>query len=236
MVLLKENQVVKNPEEILVPSIEIISQDLSSLTLTTTEDDLAAKLVDIEDNNDVKFDTVDIPGKGQGMIATTKIYPGDVIYAETPLIIVPDDIFNDVEACEEFLEKKINLLSSEDRELLLGLIDCRNADETFQYCGKFYTNAMNYDGDAAICPIIARANHSCRPNAEFVSRPDLGRQLLVAMYIIEEEEEISINYMPMLEEGTDIRDVRQSYLRKWYGFQCCCRACTLQVAGKLLLN
>ena len=228
MVLLTQGQVVQNPEEILVPSIEIINQDLSSLTLTTTEDDLAVKLVDIEENN-VKFETVDIPGKGQGMIATAKIYPGDVIYAETPLIIVPDDIFNDVEACEEYLERKINLLSSSDRELLLSLIDCRNADETYQYCGKFYTNAMNYDGDAAICPIIARANHSCRPNAEFVSRPDLGKQLLVAMYIIDVGEEICINYMPMLDEGTDTRDVRQSYLRKWYGFQCCCKACTLQV-------
>ena len=76
---------------------------------------------------------------------------------------------------------------------------------------------------------MAMANHSCRPNAEFVDRTDIEQQLLVVIYVIEAGEEININYMPMEDEGTDTKEVRQEFLRRFYGFQCCCKACTLQV-------
>ena len=42
--------------------------------------------------------------------------------------------------------------------------------------GIFFTNDMNFNGDAALFPTIARANHSCVPNADFISRPSLGVQ------------------------------------------------------------
>jgi len=179
------------------------------------------------------FKTQELPGKGVGMIAMKKFYPGDLILAEKPLIRVPDAIFENPDECEEFLEKKMNSLSSSDRELFLGLTDKRvvEEDDSFDphpYTGIFYTNAMSYDDDAVLCPVMARANHSCRANAEFISRTDLGEQHLVANYIINEGEEITINYMSMVEEGSDIRESRQSYLRESYGFQCCCVACTLQ--------
>jgi len=35
--------------------------------------------------------------------------------------------------------------------------------------------------------------------------------------------------MPVADEGSDLREVRQDYLREWYGFQCACAECTLQV-------
>ena len=66
-------------------------------------------------------------------------------------------------------------------------------------------------------------------NAEFIDRTDIGLQLLVVIYVIEAGDEICINYMPMEDEGCDNREVRQEYLRRYYGFQCCCKACTLQV-------
>lgn len=179
------------------------------------------------------FEVREIPCKGMGMIATHKLYPGDLILAEKPILKVPEDVFEDVESCEEFIEKEMNKLSSEDRELFLGLSDKRvkESEDFFDptpYCGIFYTNAMSYGDEAVLCPVMARANHSCRANAEFVSREDLGEQHLVANYIINAGDEISINYMSMLEEGTDVRDTRQSYLRELYGFQCTCAACTLQ--------
>ena len=70
----------------------------------------------------------------------------------------------------------------------------------------FYTNCMSYgDEDVCVCPVMARANHSCRPNADFVSRVDRGKlssqtprdecdpgeMELRAMYIIEAGEEVS---------------------------------------------
>ena len=50
------------------------------------------------------------------------------------------------------------------------------------------------------------------------------------MYIIEAGEEVTLNYMAMAEEGSEVREVRQEYLRRLYGFQCTCKACTLQVS------
>lgn len=180
------------------------------------------------------FKIVQIPCKGTGMIATRKLYPGDMILAEKPVIIVPNDIFSDVVKCEEeFLERKINKLSSKERELTLALTDCREMEESDYYdpnpyCGMFSTNAMHFEEDAALCPVMARANHSCRANAEFISRADLGVQRLIANYIIKEGEEITINYMAMRKEGLDVKETRQAYLRQSYGFQCACWACTIQ--------
>ena len=47
-------------------------------------------------------------------------------------------------------------------------------------------------------------------------------------YVINKGEEITINYMSMAEEGSDTKETRQFYLRRDYGFQCTCKACTLQ--------
>ena len=62
---------------------------------------------------------------------------------EKPLIVIPDNIFEDHEKTDAFIERKINQMSCEDRETFLGLSDCRNLEDP-QYCGRFYTNAMNY--------------------------------------------------------------------------------------------
>ena len=60
-------------------------------------------------------------------------------------------------------------------------------------------------GDAALFPNMAMANHLCQPNAEFIDRTDIGLQLLVVIYVIEAGDEICINYMPMEDEGCDNR-------------------------------
>lgn len=182
------------------------------------------------------FKIVQMPCKGSGMIATRKLYPGDLILAEIPTLIIPNATFENVKKCENFLEKEINKLSSDKRQLVLGLTDCRERDlddyyDPNPYCGMFYTNAMHFNEDAVLCPVMARANHSCIPNSEFITRADLGKrgtQHLMANYIINQGEEITINYMAMENEGSDSRETRQAYLREFYCFQCTCRACTLQ--------
>lgn len=227
MVLLNNNSIENSDlsktvtDDIILASVDIINRDLASVALIEEHD--------LEASN---YEIVCIPGKGKGMIATKKLYPGDIILAETPLIIVPDKTFEDVEKLETYLERKINNMTGDDRDRFLDMADSRTVGEDqfdeFLYSGKFYTNAMNFDGDAAVCPTMARANHSCRPNAEFISRPDLDKMMLVTMYVIEAGQEVNINYMAMTDEGTESRDIRQAFLRKWYGFQCLCTACTLQ--------
>jgi len=199
---------------------------------TAKQKSSAQSKIGLEEFEVPAFKIVEIPCKGFGMVATKKLFPGDLILAEKPLFIISEEIFSDVETCEEYLEKAVEKLSSKQRELFLGLSDKREQDKGHfdpnPYCGIFYTNAMAYEDDTVLCPEMARANHSCRANAEFVARPDLGEQHLVTNYMIMEGEEITINYMSMVEEGSDTKETRQSYLRRLYGFQCTCRACTLQ--------
>ena len=130
-------------------------------------------------------------------------------------------------------------MSSMEREIVFKLANKRMnvEDDRFDptpYCGILATNAMTWGhgDDAVICPKMARANHSCRPNAEFVSRLDLDEQHLVTIYPIAEGEEITINYMDMDEEGTETTKARQSYLRNSYKFQCSCEACETQVGQR----
>lgn len=181
-----------------------------------------------DENNEASFKITNISGKGMGMIATKKLYPGDAILTEAPLIVVSDDIFEDYEATEKFLDRAVNKLSCQDREAYLSLTDCRT-DEDPTYVGILYTNDMNYDGDAAVMPVMARANHSCSPNADFVTRIDQGVQRLYAMAVINIGEEITINYLPASAEGLDNRETRQKYLRTYYGFPCVCKTCSLQL-------
>jgi len=166
-----------------------------------------------------------VPGKGVGMVAERKLYPGDLILAEAPLVFVPDHL--DMEGTQLLLEETVHRMTNIQKKVLLCLSDCRNPEQP-KNLGRFYTNAMSFDDDAVLCPIMARANHSCKPNAEFVPRKDLGLLQLRAMYVIQQGEEVNINYMEMEGEGGDIRDVRQEYLRRCYGFQCMCECCTLQ--------
>jgi len=182
---------------------------------------------DEKDLDGQPYQMICLAGKGTGLIATRNLYPGDLIMEEVPALLIPDEIYEDTESASDMIDKQILGLSSSQRELVLGLTDCRTPEDP-SYLGLFYTNDMNYDGDACLCPVMARANHSCRPNAEFTTRRDLGHQRLVAMYNVKKGEEITINYMPISDEGCDVKDTRRAYLREWYNFHCLCLSCVVE--------
>ena len=114
--------------------------------LRETEDD---KIIPNDEGDDYKDDVeaeasaeepcyriLPIPGKGQGMVATRKLYPGEVVMTERPLLVVPDTIFRDYSRVETFIERRINRMSCEDRDRFLGLTDCRNV-MGHAYCGRY---------------------------------------------------------------------------------------------------
>ena len=77
------------------------------------------------------------------------------------------------------MDKKINRLSSEQRRIFFELSDSRCGPlypEDKTALGIFYTNDMNFNGDAALFPVIARANHSCVPNTDFITRTESGKK------------------------------------------------------------
>ena len=59
--------------------------------------------------------------------------------------------------------------------------------------GIFYTNCMNFvDESAAVFPKMARGNHSCAPNTEFITNHSLHAQELIAVKPIEKGAEITL--------------------------------------------
>ena len=62
----------------------------------------------------------EISGKGIGMVATRKLYPGDLVLAETPMLTMPEKVFDDKDhdVAEDWMERAINRLSSTQREVL----------------------------------------------------------------------------------------------------------------------
>lgn len=190
-------------------------------------------------NEDLKkepaYEISHLPGKGKCLIARRDIRAGEVILTEKPLINMPDSVYSyeDMRDVETWLDRHLNRFSSDDRITFFDLADCRtpaltDGQEEKSALGIFFTNDMNFDGDAAIFPVISRANHSCVPNADFVTRGERRVQEIIATSNIASGEEITLCYLQAASEGSEGKKERQGYTRLWYGFQCLCRACSLE--------
>ena len=182
---------------------------------------------------DFKSDSVSVIStetQGKCLVSGGNFEIGDTILIESPMIVMPSDIFDssDEDLVETWLDKQINELTCQQRQLFFDLSDSRTSKEAKTSLGIFYTNDMNYIQDsAALFPLMARANHSCSPNADFVTRPDLNSQTLIAIKKIGKGEPVTVSYLPSSGEGSDIKSVRQKYLSFWYLFTCQCSLCLL---------
>lgn len=225
---------------VLTVSSELPPVSVLSLGKSLPKDLICPKDVK-EDSSGVGYEVKKLPGRGSGLIATKDFYPGDLVMREHPIINMPDKVFSrdDPDYIEDWLDKRINKLSSEDRFKFYDLSDARGAqydedsgESSKTTLGIFYTNCMNFvDDSAALFPTMARSNHSCTPNSEFITRTKLGVQDLVATRSIKKGEEITLSYIPAADEGSDERKVRVNYLLEWYGFQCNCHTCCLKGAS-----
>jgi hypothetical protein len=77
----------------------------------------------------------------------------------------------------------------------------------------------------AIFPLVARLNHSCRPNAQHAWNEARGIEVVHAVRDIQEGEELTLSY---LAGGASTE--RQSRLKEYFGFNCTCEACSLPAA------
>ena len=71
--------------------------------------------------------------------------------------------------------------------------------------------------------------HSSMFHSNILIHRCLGVQDLVAVHPILKDEEITLCYLPSASTGSEVLELRKGYTRKWYGFNCSCRACTRQV-------
>ena len=69
---------------------------------------------------------VNIPGKGQGVVAKSSIPKGTLILQDSPLFIVPNSVHTDnPEDLNSYLERQVNNLTEDDRSYFYSLADCK---------------------------------------------------------------------------------------------------------------
>ena len=124
-----------------------------------------------------------------------ELYPRTNDYTKTKLV---KSIYKIIKSDKKFNEYDKNLI-----ELCIA---------------KYIFNAFEgYDYGPLTLPIIAKINHSCKPNVKFRFNRDTGSMHLYAIRDIKKGEEIFDSYL----ENKKI-NVHKEYLQEHYGFICNC--------------
>jgi hypothetical protein len=110
------------------------------------------------------------------------------------------------------------------QRLVMSLSDAHHAEPTVW--GTMKTNAIptndtSMPPSSGIFVLACRLNHSCKPNARYFWRQDLGRELVFAIRPIAAGEEVTVQYT----QGYLPRAERRLVLRAGFNFMCACVAC-----------
>ncbi|WZH45890.1 SET domain-containing protein [Fusarium acuminatum] len=164
----------------------------------------------------------EVPGKGEGLIATRKILKGTRILSEEPIIRVPEDT-PDSPALRASIRRQVDALTSDQRRAFLALCNIYPGDAASKYVGIIRTNALPIDTGSGIFLDACRINHACDNNAQKSWNEAIKRHTVHALRDIDKGEEITITYVGVLTN----RRTRQEALRKKFKFTCSCRLCSL---------
>eukprot|EP00931_Biecheleriopsis_adriatica_P102995 TRINITY_DN77890_c0_g1_i1.p1 TRINITY_DN77890_c0_g1~~TRINITY_DN77890_c0_g1_i1.p1 ORF type:complete len:373 (-),score=52.85 TRINITY_DN77890_c0_g1_i1:108-1226(-) len=176
------------------------------------------------------FQSVEIAGKGIGVIATRDIAEGELVLSESPLLTWSVEASTEVGAagaslCEvvpEEVLQTINGLSDASKQRLLSLHDRFADGGPKTLLGILSTNGFSHsDGLMILCEATSRFNHSCCPNCESTFYDGADEKQIYASRAIQEGEELCIPYIDV----RVTRQERQDLLDMW-GFRCSCEACS----------
>lgn len=175
------------------------------------------------------------PGKGLGVFATHTLEPGDIVMQEEPLIKIRPPEFRDgmgypLNQIGILVREAFENLSADMQADVLSLhAHLTAAEKNNPNLDKlrpiFRSNAYTTGKDIGLFPKIARINHSCRPNTSYFWNERLNKRVVYATRRIEEGEEFSVTYIPLLFTHAE----RQKRLDQ-YGFECSCEACSADTA------
>ncbi|KAM0269036.1 hypothetical protein ACHAQH_009853 [Verticillium albo-atrum] len=166
----------------------------------------------------------DVPGKGLGLVAVTKIIKGTRIFSESPLLRVPRST-NSKKRAGKSLAKDISTLSDDERQAFFSLYNAFE-DEATPELGIVRTNALPLGSDASTGGVFveaSRVNHACLQNAQNSWNEGLQKLTIHSIRDIDEGEEITIMY---LRDRTN-RAARQLALQRDFRFTCSCELCSL---------
>ncbi|KAK4239850.1 hypothetical protein C8A03DRAFT_32043 [Achaetomium macrosporum] len=193
--------------------------------------------------NPAKFEMRAIPGKGMGLIATAYIQRGDLLMAENPSLMVDYRAFNELTKVQytSLQGHAVSNLPSSHSAIVLNL-SAHTTDTSHLTLEEHVdliasTNCFDIDPDEgdedqhnsfySLFPAIARFNHDCRPNADYVFSHRTLAQYIYAARDIAPGEELTISYINPLMSRAE----RQGRLKQW-GFECACPLCTLDGARR----
>jgi hypothetical protein len=161
-----------------------------------------------------------VSGKGNGLVATRRLFPGEWILEEIPLLQAETEDFKS----ETFVASVVGELSKNKRKKFQRLY---NAFPEHSDVGILKTNCYGLGCDesrSGVFDKLSHVNHSCRPNAERWWDPDRGMETLYAVREIQENDEITVAYTWCSGKS---REERQSYLLRGWRFECHCECCAL---------
>lgn len=177
-------------------------------------------------NSPAMYALRDVPGKGKGLVAIQDIPSGTQILSEQPVITIPERHRNN-EWLKTHISSQVDSLKEHQQQSFLSMFNLYPyQDAAEQYLSIIRTNSLPIDADGISGGIFleaCRINHACDNNAQKNWNQLLKRHTIYALRDILEGEEITIYYLGR----DDSRAVRQERLQEKFGFQCCCRLCTL---------
>jgi hypothetical protein len=167
----------------------------------------------------------------KGLFAKTSFAVGDEIIREKPLFVVPSSC--ELPYANHMANTAFDNLKPQEREIAFDFSDCKADDGGKSVWGILKTNAIPCGERAGslskvefeyagLFALASRMNHSCKPNARYVWRPDLKRELVMAMRPIISGEEITVSYV----ENYSSTAKRKKRLLNSFAFECTCPACT----------
>jgi hypothetical protein len=155
------------------------------------------------------------PGQGLGCFSTALIPAGTLILSETPLFNVREPRTN-LAVTTAFSQ----LTSPKQNEYLALYAQDKTSSGDKQVIDIFNSNAWQTGPRTSICPLAARFNHSCVPNASFAWNSRLCKVTVYTVVDIPANTQINLSY----ERPYQTIDYRREKLSA-YGFECSCAAC-----------
>jgi hypothetical protein len=161
------------------------------------------------------YEVLPSPDQGLGCFTTVLIPAGTLILSETPLF---------------------NVREPRTNSAVIAAFSCLNTSQQVQYLTLhaqdpdiqgdahvidiFNSNAWQTGSRTSICPLAARFNHSCIPNASFAWNPRLCQITVHAIVAIPAGAQIYLNYERPYQKINSRREKLSAY-----GFVCSCTAC-----------
>jgi SET domain len=174
------------------------------------------------------FKIQQIPGKGNGLIATQDLFRGTKIISESPLL-------NTFKGDQESLtDEKIETLardqgvSDRDWQTFRGFYTRFDQGEVGDLCGRFISGSFNFKHMHAaelgmVFLNISRITHSCSPNSIYSFNEEKNEGRLYVVKHIQKGEEITICYSA----GSSVPlEQRRAQLMLERRFNCLCELCS----------